>query len=143
MGKIANDLPCGVLISPLKKIYNPKGNLFHVMKATDSGYFSFGEAYFTTVNCGDIKGWKKHLKMVLNLVVIVGEVDFFIHDEVMMTTYSVRLSRENYSRLTIPSGYWVSFEGVSDNENIVLNLASIEHDENESINVPINSFPIV
>ncbi|CNF07552.1 TPA: hypothetical protein PXJ53_001210 [Yersinia enterocolitica] len=143
MDKIAQKLPLGVLVSPLKKIYNPKGCLFHVMKSTDSGYFNFGEAYFTTVNFGDIKGWKKHSEMVLNLVVIVGEVDFFIYDEVLMMTYSVTLSRDNYNRLTIPSGYWVSFKGVGENENIVLNLASIEHDPKESINVPIDSFPLI
>ncbi|WP_042819005.1 hypothetical protein [Yersinia wautersii] len=142
MDQVTTSLPPGVLITPLKKIPNPKGNLFHLMKVTDPGYFGFGEAYITTIKFGEIKGWKKHFEMVLNLIVICGEVKFFIYDESLINTYSIILSRDNYNRLTIPAGYWVAFKGISDNENIVLNLASIEHDFEEAISVSIDSFSL-
>nr|ACV52994.1 putative CDP-L-6-deoxy-altrose synthase [Yersinia pseudotuberculosis] len=142
MDQVTISLPPGVIITPLKKIFNPKGNLFHVMKATDPGYFDFGEAYITTINTGEIKGWKKHFEMVLNLIVICGEVEFFIYNESLISTYSIVLSRDNYNRLTIPAGYWVAFKGISDDENIVLNIASIEHASEEAINVSIDSFSL-
>lgn len=36
----------GVLITPLKKIYHPKGDIFHALKNMEVGYEGFGEAYF-------------------------------------------------------------------------------------------------
>ena len=71
----------GVIISPLKKIHHPKGDIFHAIKKSDVGFFGFGEAYFSTVNQGDIKGWKKHKEMILNLVVPVGEIEFVVYNE--------------------------------------------------------------
>ena len=53
-------------IIPLKK-----GNVFHALKTTESDFQGFGEAYFSTVNFNDIKAWKKHKKMTLNIVVIL------------------------------------------------------------------------
>ncbi len=122
-----------LLLTPLKQIKNPKGDIFHAIKKSDSGFSGFGEAYFTTVNRGDIKGWKRHTKMVLNLVVILGEVEFVIYngDEFL----SVKLSpKKNYQRLTIKPNLWVAFRGLGE-INIVLNLASIEHDPNEADNL--------
>ena len=68
----------GILITPLKKIYNPRGDIFHAMKASSDGYIGFGEAYFSTINHGEVKGWKCHLRATLNLIVIVGEIRFVI-----------------------------------------------------------------
>ena len=54
----------GVILTPLKKIDHPKGDIYHAMKKSDHGYNGFGEVYFSTINKDDIKGWKKHLKMI-------------------------------------------------------------------------------
>ena len=40
----------GVILTPLKKIHNLKGCVFHAMKKSDVGFDGFGEAYFSTVN---------------------------------------------------------------------------------------------
>ncbi len=124
----------GVTITPLKRIYHPKGDIFHVIKKSDREYTNFGEAYFTIINKGEIKGWKKHTHMKLNLVVPVGSVEFVIYDEVSTNFQSVILSPDNYQRLTVQNGLWVSFRGIGDAMNLVLNIASIEHDPGESVN---------
>ena len=126
-----------VTLTPLRRIEHPKGDVFHVMKTSDKGFFGFGEAYFSTVNKFDIKGWKKHSKMTLNLVVVMGEVEFVVHNGIDF--FNVKLSKGNYQRLTVEPGLWVAFRGLS-NENILLNLASIEHDPNESENVDLDAF---
>ena len=127
----------GVILTPLKKIYNSKGDIFHAMKKSDKGFAGFGEAYFSTVKTGEIKGWKKHKEMMLNLIVIKGEIEFVIYDN--HNFFNVKLSKKNYQRLTIKSNLWLAFRGLGD-ENILLNLASIEHNKNESESVDINSF---
>jgi len=127
----------GVTLTSLRKIEHSKGDVFHAMKASDKGFSGFGEAYFSTVNKSDVKGWKKHTKMTLNLVVVTGEVEFVVHNGIDF--FNVKLSKGNYQRLTVEPGLWVAFRGLS-NENILLNLASIEHDPNESENVHLNAF---
>ena len=48
----------GIILTPLKQIRTSKGSVLHAMKKGDEGYAGFGEAYFSTINKGDIKGWK-------------------------------------------------------------------------------------
>jgi len=127
----------GVILTPLKQITHPKGDIFHAMKKSGEGFSGFGEAYFSTVNKNDIKGWKKHTEMTLNLVVVTGEVEFVVHDG--DDFFNVKLSKKNYQRLTVKPNLWLAFRGIDD-ENMLLNLASIEHDPNESKNVDLDIF---
>jgi dTDP-4-dehydrorhamnose 3,5-epimerase len=127
----------GITLTPLKQITHPKGDIYHAMKASDDGFSGFGEAYFSTVNKNDIKGWKKHTEMTLNLVVVTGEVEFVVHDG--DDFFNVKLSKKNYQRLTVKPNLWLAFRGLG-SENILLNLASIEHDSNESENVDLDIF---
>ena len=127
----------GVTLTPLKQITHPKGDIFHAMKASDDGFSGFGEAYFSTVNQGEVKGWKKHTEMTLNLVVVIGEIEFVVYDD--NSFYSVKLSKNNYQRLTVEPGLWLAFRGVSV-ENMLLNLANIEHNPDESVNIDMNVF---
>ena len=127
----------GVILTPLKQIVNEKGDIYHGMKKSDKGYESFGEAYFSTVIKDEIKGWKKHTKMVLNLIVPMGVVEFIIYDNREDSStynqfFSIKLSQENYQRLTVPAGVWMAFRGISEDVNMLLNIASIEHDPKEA-----------
>lgn len=127
----------GVILTPLKQIFNPKGDVFHGMKKSDIGFDGFGEAYFSTTNKNDIKGWKKHTKMTLNLVVPVGEIEFVVYDEKSKEFFDVKLSQYNYQRLTVKPNLWMAFRGIGE-YNMLLNLASIEHDPNEAITVELD-----
>ena len=127
----------GVILTPLKQIHNPKGDVFHAMKKSDAGFDGFGEAYFSTIHKGDIKGWKKHTKMTLNLVVPIGKIEFVVYDENSKEFFSVQLSQDNYQRLTVKPNLWMAFRGVEEN-SMLLNLASIEHDPSEAINIELS-----
>ena len=125
----------GVTLTPLKQVSHPKGDIFHVMKKNDAEFKGFGEAYFSMINKGAIKGWKKHTEMVLNLTVITGEVEFVVFNG--NAFFNIKLSKKNYQRLTVQPNLWVAFKGRSD-KNTILNLASIEHNPYESENVDLN-----
>ena len=132
----------GLIVSPLKQIENPRGDILHAMKISSEGFSGFGEAYFSSVNKGEIKGWKKHLEMTLNIIVPTGEIRFVIYDdrEHSLTNdqaFDINLSRNNYCRLTVPPGLWLGFQGVSRGTNLLLNIANIEHNSDESINIPL------
>ena len=127
----------GVILTPLKRILNQKGDIFHAMKKRDDGFDGFGEAYFSSVSKDTIKGWKKHTQMTLNIVVPIGKIKFVVYDEYKEEFFSVVLSQENYQRLTIKSGQWLAFRGVETN-NLLLNIASIEHDTDEVKSLGLN-----
>ena len=133
----------GVIIISLKKIHHPKGDILHVIKKRDEGFVGFGEAYFTTIKDGEIKGWNKHKKMTLNLVVPVGKVTFVLFDnkeeiDSKNNFFKVELSSNNYQRLTIPPGVWFAFIGGKYETNLILNVANIEHDPDELDRLEIN-----
>mgnify|MGYP005646180019 FL=1 len=133
----------GVTLTPLKIIPHPGGDVLHGMKSSEDSFSGFGEAYFSTISQGDIKGWKKHSKMTLNIVVPIGKIQFVIFDgrdksSTQGKFISISLSLQNYQRLTISPGLWVGFKGLSI-ENILLNIASIEHNPAEADNIPLDS----
>mgnify|MGYP006089945955 CR=1 FL=1 len=119
-----------IALTGLKKIDTGKGNVLHAIKRSDTGFAGFGEAYFSEVSKGEVKGWKKHRTMTLNLVVPIGEVQFVIFNEVGEKFCSHNLSISNYKRLTVGPGLWMAFKGIQ-SHNMLLNIASIEHDPGE------------
>ncbi len=142
MDKIKID---GILLTPLKIIPHPQGDIFHMMKKSDAGFCGFGEAYFTTVKFGEIKAWRKHSRMTLNLAVPAGEVKFVMFDDrkgskTKGSFIEVILSPLNYKRLTIPPGIWTGFKGLSDGLNLVLDVADLEHDPSETERADIGKF---
>ena len=107
------------------------------MKKSDKGFDGFGEAHFSTINQDDIKGWKKHTQMTLNLIVPIGKIEFVVYDEKSKEFFNVKLSHDNYQRLTVISGLWMAFKGIGE-YNMLLNLASIEHDPSEAVNIDLS-----
>ena len=134
----------GVILTPLKVINVPGGDVLHGMKSIDPGYVGFGEAYFSTVDLGVVKAWKRHQKMTLNLIVPVGKIRIVIYDERQCSeSYKqyqvIILSKDsNYCRLTIPPMVWMGFQGMDKNTNILLNIADIEHSPEEADRKDIN-----
>ncbi len=127
----------GVIVTPVKIIDVTGGDVLHAMKCKDFGFAGFGEAYFSTVEQGAIKAWKRHKKMTLNLIVPVGKIRFVMFDERNeSSTYGIYekivLSLENYCRLTVPPMVWLGFQGISKERAMLLNIASIPHDPNEA-----------
>jgi dTDP-4-dehydrorhamnose 3,5-epimerase len=135
-------------LTPLRRIAHPLGDIQHGMKAVDDGYAGFGEAYFTRVLCGAVKGWKRHSRMQLNLVVPCGAVRFYVRDDsgrafaFLLGDEPGAVAGTQYARLTVPPGWWVAFEGVGPALNQVLNLASIAHDPQEATNLELTAFPL-
>tara|TARA_Y100000590_G_scaffold290416_1_gene326889 strand:- start:1053 stop:1496 length:444 start_codon:yes stop_codon:yes gene_type:complete len=130
----------GVKFIPLKIIPTKGGDVLHGMKSTDDGFYGFGEAYFSIVEHGSVKAWKRHRRMTLNLIVPHGSIQFVIHDDrddskTKGLFESIKISRDNYYRLSIPPMLWLGFKGCSQGQNILLNIASIPHDPNEADNM--------
>lgn len=125
----------GVTLTPLRRIPSEKGDVLHGMKATEATFSGFGEAYFTQIRPGCTKGWKRHNRMTLNLVVVHGMVKFVIYDEYNKCFEEFVLSPEsNYQRLTIAPGLWMAFHGMGDEVSTVMDIIPEPHDPGEADN---------
>jgi dTDP-4-dehydrorhamnose 3,5-epimerase len=127
MGKVS---VTEIMVTPLKRIQLEGGDVLHGMRQHDPGYINFGEAYFSIIDLGAIKAWKRHLRMTLNIVVPVGSINFvFIDDEGVFREEAAGVER--YVRLTIPPGIWFGFKGICSPYSMLLNIADIPHNPAE------------
>lgn len=115
-------------VEKLEFRHGPKGSVVKVLRKSDASFEDFGELYFSFVDLGQIKGWKRHRTYSLNLVVVSGAVTFAIYDRRLEL---VRLdSGSNYLRLWIKAGTWFAFRGEEEN-NQILSVIPGEHDPQE------------
>ena len=123
-----------IIFTPLKRIQVTGGNVLRALKSDEVGYSGFKEAYFSEINAGAIKAWKLHTKMIMNLIVPVGQVRFVFFYKNQETTGSFKsyiLGEDNYARITVPPGIWFAFQGLGTSRSLILNISNIEHDSNE------------
>lgn len=138
----------GVLLTPQSRILNPKGDILHAIKRSGAGYAGFGEAYFSTVHAGQAKGWKRHRRVTLNLVVPAGLIRFVIYDDrpgsaTFGCFTDVTLGGENHARLTVSPGLWMAFQGRGAGLNLLLNIIDEEHEPTEAENIDLEAIPFV
>jgi len=131
-----------VLYTSLRRIPTMQGEVRHGLRVSDPGFAGFGEVYFSEVLGGKVKGWKRHRRMVMNLVIVTGTVRFILHEGAdARRDYIVSAEAdERYGRLTVPPGLWMAFQGLGRGSNLLMNFASCEHDPHESESRPIDYF---
>lgn len=126
-----------VLFTPLRRIRTRGGDVLHGMKENDPGYAGFGEVYFSFIAPGEIKGWKRHRRMTLNLLVPTGAVRFVLYDGEIGAEHQgcfhtqTICSETHYGRLTVPPGIWLAFQGLGASVSLVTNVADMPHDPAE------------
>jgi dTDP-4-dehydrorhamnose 3,5-epimerase len=135
----------GVEVTKLEHIPTAGGCVMHGLNRDEISFSGFGEVYFSCVEEGKIRGWKKHREMTLNLIVVLGNIRFVLIEGREMTDSlvidEITLSPDkNYSRLTVPPGVWVGFQGVDCQKNILANIANIKHDPTEADQVALDDF---
>ncbi len=118
------------MVTPLARIATPGGDVMHAMKQSDEGFSVFGEAYFSWINAGSVKAWKRHKRMIMNIVVPVGNVRFVFFKDENSGFRIEEIGENNYARLTVPPGIWFGFQSLEP-KSLVMNISSILHDSEE------------
>lgn len=147
MGELKQGI-AGLALTPLKRISTPAGDVLHALKAQEDSFTTFGEAYFSMIEPDQIKGWKRHKAMTMNLVVPVGRIGFLVRDEregspTKGRTERVELSPNSladYGRLTVAPDLWMAFGNLDTATSILLNIIDIPHDPDEAETRPLDAF---
>lgn len=134
----------GIEILPLKIIRDERGAVMHMIRSTDSHFTKFGEIYFSIVNPGVIKGWKKHKEISQNMVVPEGMIQIVFYDERENSkTYgqikTIEFGVDNYILVKIPPNIWYAFKAVSSTHALIANCTTAPHDPLESESLPLDS----
>ena len=102
-----------------------KGDVFRCINKNSRGFNSFGEAYVSLINYKQIKGWKKHTKMTMNLVVPIGKVKFVFFNDKKKVFQKIIIGANCYKRISVPPNIWFAFQGMSKNANLIINFSDI------------------
>ncbi len=138
----------GVAVTPLRQIEDERGAVLHMMRTDAADFTGFGECYFSVVNPGAVKAWKRHRRQTQNLAVPVGRARFVICDTrpdspTCGKVQVVELGRPDaYVRLHMPPLLWYGFTCISEVPALVANCADLPHDSTESDAVGIDSFEV-
>jgi dTDP-4-dehydrorhamnose 3,5-epimerase len=135
----------GVFLTPLKCISDERGAVLHFLRS-DSKYFkNFGEAYFSLINYGVVKGWKKHKIINQNFCVPHGQIKFVIYDNRHNSSTKGNIqeilldNNSNYNLLTLPPNLWYSFRGIGQTYSLLANIIDVPHSKEESVTLPLNT----
>lgn len=120
-----------IIITPLARIPTAGGDVLHALKQNDAGYSGFGEAYFSWVEAGSIKAWKRHTRMTMNVVVPVGQVRFVFCLNGARKFRIEEIGVDRFVRITVPPCTWFGFQGFASPQSLVLNIADVPHDPSE------------
>jgi dTDP-4-dehydrorhamnose 3,5-epimerase len=129
-----------VRLTLLGRVAAPGGNVLHALRIGDLGWKGFGEAYFSSIEPRQVKAWKLHRRMTMNLVVPVGMVRFVFHLP-NLGFRTEEIGADHYARLTVPPGIWFGFQCRSSVCALVLNIADLPHDSKEVDRLALNHFP--
>ncbi|MBT6050219.1 MAG: dTDP-4-dehydrorhamnose 3,5-epimerase family protein [Candidatus Scalindua sp.] len=132
----------GVVITPLRQIFDERGKVMHMLRNDSTVFSEFGEIYFSCTYPGAIKAWHLHKEMTLNYAVIHGSIKCVLFDDrpgskTRGCVEEYFLSPENYSLITVPPLVWNGWKGMGSETSIVANCATIPHDPSEIERKPV------
>jgi dTDP-4-dehydrorhamnose 3,5-epimerase len=125
-----------VVVQPLKQIVDERGKVMHMLRSDFPLFTKFGEVYFSVVNPGVVKAWKKHLKMTQHFAVPVGKIRLVIYDDrknsLTFGSFEILdIGEENYCLIKIPPLVWYGFKGIADTPSLIANCTNMPHEPNE------------
>lgn len=126
----------GVMVTPLRRIPDERGAVFHMLREDSEGFERFGEIYFSTVYPSVVKGWHLHHEMTLNYAVPVGMIKLVCFDDrpespTRGNVVELHIGELNYVLVTIPPMVWNGFKGTGAGAALVANCSTTPHRPDE------------
>ena len=138
----------GVDIHPLKIFEDARGAVMHMLRKDHPSFTQFGEIYFSKVNAGFVKGWKRHKQMTQNFAVPFGQLKLIILDlrqgSKTENCYAELLvgMPNDYNLVTIPPNLWYAFYSATDDGVILANCSDLAHNPSESEQQSLDAFDV-
>lgn len=126
----------GVVVQKLTQIPDNRGMVMHMLRCDSPIFIKFGEIYFSVVNPGAVKAWKRHTKMTQHFAVPVGTIRLVLYDDREGSasndkTAVIEVGEDNYSLVRIPPLVWYGFKGISTVPALIANCTDMPYDPDE------------
>ena len=126
----------GVLVAPLREIADERGAVLHMLRADSPIFRRFGEIYFSEINPGAVKAWKRHRLMSQTFAVPAGRIRLVLYDDRPESKTNGELvelfiGEDNYCLVQIPPMVWNGWKAVGTKEAILANCPDLAHDPDE------------
>ena len=127
----------GVIVARPKTVRDARGAVLRFLRTDDAHFAGFGEVYFSIVNAGVVKGWKRHREMTMALSVPSGRVLLVLHDDRPGSAsrgviQEIILSPDDHQVVMVPPLVWNGFMGLGGVPSVLANCASILHRPDEA-----------
>ena len=127
----------GVVLQDLRIIPADGGPVLHMRRADSPLFRSFGELYFSEVEPGSVKAWKRHAVQTQHFAVPAGRLRIVLYDDrpdsptrgAVMETVLGR--PDQYRLLRIPPRIWYGFTALGSQPALICNCADVPHDPSE------------
>ena len=135
----------GVVVIPLKQIEDERGAVLHMLRSDSPLSPRFGEIYFSIVNPGVVKAWKRHRAMTQHFAVPVGLIRLVLFDDRTDSQSKGEIEEiilgrtDRYYLACIPPMIWYGFKGISEMPALLANCSDIPHDPNEAEQLPVSN----
>ncbi|HMC39841.1 MAG TPA: dTDP-4-dehydrorhamnose 3,5-epimerase family protein [Acidimicrobiales bacterium] len=126
----------GLVVSPLRRIPDERGAVYHMLRDDSPMFERFGEIYFSAVYPGVVKGWHRHREMTLNYAVPVGMVKLVCYDDrpgspTHGNIVELHIGELDYVLVTVPPLVWNGFKGEGVTTALVANCSTVHHSPDE------------
>jgi dTDP-4-dehydrorhamnose 3,5-epimerase len=126
---------------PLNVFADERGAVLHMFRNDHPWFARFGEVYFSEVNPGVIKAWKRHREMTQHFAVPSGKIRLVVFDD--RPDSPTRGSHRNIHAGAGPTitawcgcllAYGTDSKGEPKDPSLLANCTDLPHDPNESEN---------
>lgn len=130
-----------VKLTPLRQIMDERGGVLHWFRSDSPLFKGFGEVYFSEVNPGVVKAWKKHHLTTQHFASPVGRIRLVLFDDRPESpsrgqVEELTLGRPDfYNLVQIPPQIWYGFMGLGDRPSLLANLIDRPYDPTEAENL--------
>ncbi|OGS24479.1 MAG: dTDP-4-dehydrorhamnose 3,5-epimerase [Elusimicrobia bacterium RIFOXYB2_FULL_50_12] len=134
----------GIIVSPLEQIVDERGKVMHMLRSDSPLFINFGEIYFSLINPGAVKAWKRHLKMTQHFAVPIGKIKLVFFDQRPNSPTSgaidiMEIGGDNYCLVKVPPMIWYGFSGIASIPSLIANCTDMAHDPAETERADINA----
>ncbi len=128
----------GVRTEKLKVFSDQRGRVMQMLRCDSKLFAGFGEIYFSTVNPGLVKAWKKHLRMTQHFAVPRGKIRLVIYDDRENSAsrgaiQEIDTGEDNYMLIRIPPRLWYGFKAEGQETALIANCTDMPHDPEECL----------
>jgi dTDP-4-dehydrorhamnose 3,5-epimerase len=126
----------GVFVQELRQFVDERGKVMHMLRVDSPLFTRFGEVYFSVVNPGVVKAWKRHREMTQHLAVPMGKIRLVVFDDregspTRGNVEVLEIGEDNYRLVKIPPLLWYGFQGLSALPALIANCTDLPHSKEE------------